>query len=70
MRILIRLAIAIIYLSVPVTLWSLGRGLYLVSETVPLWLFIVIGVSNFITLTSFAALLDKRQQSQGSPSRD
>lgn len=70
MRILIRLAIAIIYLSAPVTLGAYGWGLYLVSEVVPLWLFLVIGVSNAITAISFAALLDRRQQSQGSPSRD
>ena len=70
MRILIRLAIAIIYLSVPVTLISYGWALHEISKQAPLWVFLIVGVSHFISLLGFAALLNRRQHSQGSPSRD
>lgn len=70
MQLLIRFAVPIIYLSAPVTLMSYGWGLNQIAQKAPLWVFLVVCASNVITALSFAALLDKRQQSPESSSRD
>lgn len=57
---LIRLAVAVVYLSLPVVLGTLVWGLYLISEQTTLWLFATICGSWVIVGLGFAALLDKR----------
>ena len=60
MRFLKNLALMFILLSAPITLGGIGWGYYLISQTAPLAVFMIICASTLIVALGFANLLDTR----------
>ncbi len=58
---MLNLLAAFALLSAPVFLGTYAWGLFLISQKVPIWAFVLIGICHVTVALGFAALLDKRQ---------
>lgn len=67
MRFVRTAAIALLALSTPVFLGTVGWGLILVQEHMPMWLWSLVMVLNFIAVLGVASLIDESRDRAGLP---
>lgn len=65
--ILIKILIVLIYANVPVSIGVIGYALILLSQAMPIWLFLLCCLSLIGATAGFAALLDAAEKRPSQP---
>lgn len=58
-RFFINLVIALLFINVPVSVWFIGWGMFLVSQQLPLWGFLLMCASLSVAFLGVAAMIDE-----------